>query len=659
MLPSNMSDLAALQNTLRQAARRRRWDQAFRTGWLGLFVGTTAWLVLIALHKALPLPNALAEWAWLAAMFGAVAGLVVGGWRKVPLAMAARVLEARQPLHQRLSAALELADRPESDDWRQLVVADAAASVRKVNVPRLLPFHLPTLARWTPALLAAVIGLGFVPEYRSAEYLKKRQVTEAMRDTGKRLAEMVRHEIAHRQNPEDPVRDTLRDLATLGDKLSQVKLTQGEAVKELANAAKRLEEEARQLESDPALRRLQQAARSSNARGQQSNNSALQKQLEKLQQSAGKNASDALEKLAEKLQQAQKTAAGMQGAAPDAAAQQALAQSLAQMAQAAQEMGLGLENLDEALEALRNLNLDRVLKDLQMAGTDLDKLRDLAQKMAAAQQKAEAMGKDLAEQLERGQAEAAANTLEKMVEQLKAAGLTPEQMAKIAQEVGKSLKPGDPYGKAGEFLQQAAQGLAGKKPDDAAKNLASAAEELRKMAKQAEDLNDLNQMMASFQNAESALRNGKSWSQSGQCKGGACTGCSIHQRGRISAGKGGKPGRGVGTWAEENGWLYYPEISERWDNTGLNRPDMAARGHTDRGDGKLSENLASTKLQGQFSPGSMPSITLKGVSIKGQSTVQYEQAVEAAQSDARSALNQDQVPRAYRGAVKGYFDELK
>jgi hypothetical protein len=55
----------------------------------------------------------------------------------------------------------------------------------------------------------------------------------------------------------------------------------------------------------------------------------------------------------------------------------------------------------------------------------------------------------------------------------------------------------------------------------------------------------------------------------------------------------------------------------------------------------------------------MPSITLKGVSIKGQSKVDYEEAAAAAQSDAQSALSQEKVPRAYQGAVKDYFDDLK
>jgi hypothetical protein len=57
--------------------------------------------------------------------------------------------------------------------------------------------------------------------------------------------------------------------------------------------------------------------------------------------------------------------------------------------------------------------------------------------------------------------------------------------------------------------------------------------------------------------------------------------------------------------------------------------------------------------------GPMPSITLKGVSIKGQSSIQYQEAAASAQSDAQNALSQDQVPRAYRGAVRDYFDDLK
>ena len=74
----------------------------------------------------------------------------------------------------------------------------------------------------------------------------------------------------------------------------------------------------------------------------------------------------------------------------------------------------------------------------------------------------------------------------------------------------------------------------------------------------------------------------------------------------------------------------------------------------------MANNLTPTKVKGQFTPGGqMPSITLKGVSIKGQSNVKYEEAVTAAQTEAQSALSQEKVPRAYKGSVRDYFDDLK
>ena len=46
----------------------------------------------------------------------------------------------------------------------------------------------------------------------------------------------------------------------------------------------------------------------------------------------------------------------------------------------------------------------------------------------------------------------------------------------------------------------------------------------------------------------------------------------------------------------------------------------------------------------------MPSITLKGVSIKGTCNVKFEEP---------AAAQEDQVPRAYQNAVRDYFDDLK
>jgi len=100
--------------------------------------------------------------------------------------------------------------------------------------------------------------------------------------------------------------------------------------------------------------------------------------------------------------------------------------------------------------------------------------------------------------------------------------------------------------------------------------------------------------------------------------------------------------------------------NEHWDNSGFERPDEDPRGLSDRGEGELNDALRPTKVKGQYKQGGpMPSITLKGVSIKGQSKVTYEESATAAQSDAQSALSQEKVPRAYQSAVRDYFDDQK
>ena len=87
---------------------------------------------------------------------------------------------------------------------------------------------------------------------------------------------------------------------------------------------------------------------------------------------------------------------------------------------------------------------------------------------------------------------------------------------------------------------------------------------------------------------------------------------------------------------------------------------MDARGNSDRGDGKVPDDMVSTRIKAKINPkGSMPSFTLRGVSIKGSSKVQFKEAVTAAQSAVRNTLNQDKVPRAYRDSVRDYFDDLK
>ncbi len=433
----------------------------------------------------------------------------------------------------------------------------------------------------------------------------------------------------------------------LGDQLNKKSFTRSEALKDLANISEKLKDQLKEMGKDPALKRLEQAARASTGNDSQTA-AGLQKQIESLQKQIGAptgnpEALDQFKKNLEKLQEAAKGMADKNSPGTEAERQK-LSESLSALSRQMQEMGLQLPQLDDAIKALAEDNPGLVLKDLQAATTDLEKMRDMAKSLQQLQQQMDKLGKDLAEQLKNGQPELAQATLQKMVQQLKSANLSKEQLEKILQEVSNAVNPAENYGKVSEHLKSACKAMKGGDNPGAAQSLAAAVSELDKLMQGLGDGQALMAELEALQKASLCVGTCQGW---GKCN-------------KPGFGKGGKPGSGVGTWADDSGAEWDGQVTDRWDNSGIVRPDTDPRGHTDRGDGEMSDALKQTKVKGQYSPGGqMPSITLKGVSIKGQSKVQYEEAAAAAQSDAQSALSQEKVPRAYQGAVKDYFDDLK
>jgi hypothetical protein len=305
---------------------------------------------------------------------------------------------------------------------------------------------------------------------------------------------------------------------------------------------------------------------------------------------------------------------------------------------------LQMPQIDQAIQALAANNPDMLLKDLQAATQDLEKMRDMAKSLQQLQQQAEKLGKDLAEQLQNGQPELAQQTLQKMISQLKLDKMTPDELKKMMQEVSKAVDPAGKYGKVADHLKQATKQMQGGNQSSAAQSLTQASAELDKLMQQLADAQQMQSELDALNEASKSIGTGQGWRMG---------------RGPPRAGKDGQPGGGVGTWADENA-TWDGATSAGWDNTGVVRPDEDSRGHTDRGEGELSDALQPTKVKGQFSSGGpMPSLTLKGVSIKGTSKIDYEAAATTAQSDAQSALSQEKVPRAYQGAVRDYFDDLK
>ena len=642
-----MSELQIIESALEQAARRRRWARALRGLWQGLLAGAVLSLLLIGAWHLLPLPLWTLTVATVAPFLCALAGLVIGGWRKPVLNEVARWVDGRQHLQERLSTALEVASAKEGSSWRDLVVTDAVNHVKGLDLRRMVPFRLTRATRWALVILALGAGLGFVPEYRSKRYLQKKAEQQNIKEIGKQLADLTRHSLEKRPPVLEPTQKALDAVTELGDQLTKKVLTRSEALKDLANVAEKLKDELKEMGKDPALKKLERAARASTGNDSQTA-AGMQKQLESLQKQLGTPTGnpEALDKLKKDLENLKEAAKGMadKNSPGTEAERQRLSESLSALSKQMQDMGIEMPQLDEAIAALAANQTDLVLKDLESSLTDLEKLRDMAKSLQQLQQQMEKMGKDLAEQLKNGQPEAAQMSLQKMVNQLKSSNLSPEQLQKILQEVSKAVEPASNYGKVADHLKSAVgQAQAGNKPA-AAKELAAAASELGNLMQQ---LGDAQALMATLDNMNKASM------CIGSCQGwGSCNKPGFNPRG-------GKPGSGVGTWSDGTA-EWDGKWNDRWDNSGIVRPDMDERGHTDRGEGELNDALRPTKIKGQFtSGGPMPSITLKGVSIKGQSKVTYEEAAATAQSEAQSALSQDKVPRAYQGTVRDYFDDLK
>lgn len=616
-----MSEYELIQNTLGRAARRRRLDRGLRGLFVGLLLGAVLAMLAMAVFKLAPIPRNILLGLGLVALLCPLAGFLIGFARKLSLAETARWVDVKQNLRERMSTALEVAEQQPSGHWRDLVLHDAAQRVREIEPKKLVPFTFTKAARWAAVILLVAIGLGFVPEYRSKAQQQKQTDAKIIKEVGKQMAELTKRELAQRPPVLEPTKQSLEAITQLGEKLEKASLSRNEALKDLASATDKLKENLKDLAKDPALKKMEQAARSTGndtAAGLQKQIESLQKQL--ASQTQNPEALEGLQKELEKMQEAAKALAQQTGAEADATRQK-LSSQLASFSQQAAQAGVSLPQIDEAIAALAAANPGLFMKEIEAALTDLEKLRAMKQKLEALQAQASKLGKDLAEQLKNGQAEAAADTLEKLAAKIQAANLSPEDLAKVLEEVSKALPESKEYGKVEDLLKQACQqGQQGDK-SGASQSLAAAAKELKDLMQQ---MGDAQAMLAALDNLDKAsqcIGMGMGWGQ-----------CQSRGFGQDLFGQGGK---GAGSSSSEQGLR-------------------------DRPPEELTAQLEPTKAKGQISPDApMPSITLKGVSIKGQSRVQYEEAATAAQSDAQAALSQEKVPRAYQGAVKDYFDDLK
>ena len=217
-----MSEIQVIQATLERTAGRRRWQRGWRTFWHGLFAGTAFWLFVLALYKLLPLPEQTMTVAAVVSAALLPIGFLIGFWRRPSLAETARWVDDRQHFQERISTALEVVTASVAENWRHLVLSDAAGRVRDFDPRKSLPYHLPRIARWSLLLLVLAATLGFVPEYRSKAYLQKKKEAQIIKDTSRQLAELTRRSLERRPPAFEPTQKALDSVKELGDQLAKL-----------------------------------------------------------------------------------------------------------------------------------------------------------------------------------------------------------------------------------------------------------------------------------------------------------------------------------------------------------------------------------------------------------------------------------------------------
>ena len=621
---------------VRETARRLRLRRGWETAWTGALWGLGALVLLVGAHKILPLPREIVVWGTTLPGIATALGFLWGWSRQVDPAVAARWLDAQLGLQERIGTALEITPGTPEGGWQRLVIEDAAARCERVEPRHLIPLHVPRIARWTavPAVLLGALLL--LPEYRSPSRLQAQQDAQAVRSAGRDLSHRVRKTLEEPRKLSETIRQELGQLETLGDRLQQASLGRQEALSEVSKASERLREQGADLARNPLLRRLEKAAREGGT-----GTGTPRPGRPESDRNANPTPEGSLGKQLESLQQAAQAAADGMKSGAGGNQQERLAGALEQLQRSARDSGIDLPGLGKAIEDLKNLRVDQFLKELEIASRELEQLAGLAQRQRGAE--AAGTGKDLAQQLDRGQIDAAIESLERLSRSLQNSSKEGSDRSAWAEELRKAIPSAEGYGTVSQHLQQALERSNGSRPADAGNSLSDARKELESLKAELQNLQALRSGMAALSQARQGL-SGAAGSSGGKGSGGASRG----------KGRG-----GFGDWSEDDPWRLPDEIAESWDNSGQSRTDKSGRGRTDR-DTALPDSLNPTRPKGQFQPGkAMPSITVKGLNLRGESRVGYTEAVEAAQSEAQSALSQEAIPKAYRNAVRDYFDDLK
>jgi hypothetical protein len=671
-----------IERDLVMVRRRIRWIRALIGLIWGLFGASLIWFSGVVLWLLFPIPR-----VWVSALgalvpIAGMAGFFWGMFRGVDRVVAARLADRKLGLKERFSSAVLFLDRDLEGDaaepsegmrlgLERLVVEDAAKRTRGLRWSEALPLHFPRVWRW--ALLASVLafGMAFIPPYRTKAFREAEQDREVIETQGKRLIEEAeRRELEARANEWDDSEVAAQDLRELGQVLEGGMVDRREAMQEVGKLVDKLHEQPQQALSQPSVSRMAQRQAFSKTGSSGPSRQALQRQLERLKQQLGTQSQPSmqqLDQLRNQLAKAQQSLdkARQSGEPMSAEQQQALNQLLSQMAQSAEGLGAFEQNLEDAIEALSKMDIGAVTQDLDDAVVNLEEMSKKLAEIQKLQNEMDKLGKDLPEMLQRGQMQPAADRLRELAKQLQSGQKpTQEQLEKMAEELQKAMAESEPFGDLGDMLQKAMDQMSAEQMQQAAETMKDAAAELEKLAQQMEDMKSMGKMLEALRDAQMKIASrGQGGNKPGSCPfcgGAGCSACMGTGMGKPSGRMtefSGSPGGGAHQVREGE----FPGGGDLWQTPRVNadRREGVSTTSDSVEDVDIPAEAEPWRVRGQMTQGGpMPGVPLPGLSIKGASSVQLQEATEAARREAADALSREPIPKAYRDVVRQYFDQV-